>query len=229
MPRGRPPKSAARVSDADGNLSSISGADVESVLLSESDEAGADPTAPGGTAERRGRGRPRNARGATPAELAGTLSKLIGGSSVLLALVVGADEVAMTTAEARAIADPAARMLARAEWAKKLSRSIATGSDAIDLAFALAMYGLRIAPVVAAKAAEQQRERQANVAHPRPSQGVRAAQPAAPVAGNPAPAGAGDANAAYAAVAGAGFADPFATQNGHYTDVAGAYRALTGQ
>lgn len=87
----------------------------------------------------------------TPKELAATLAKLVGGGSVLLAMWIGLEEAAMEPEEAQSIADPAARLLARAQWAKRLTKSLGAGSDVIDLVLALSLYGLRVYPLVAAK------------------------------------------------------------------------------
>jgi hypothetical protein len=79
------------------------------------------------------------------------LAKIIGAGSDVSAWITGVDELSMSPAEAGAIADPAARILARSGLGKALTKRLATSSDAIDLVLALVIYGSRVAPAVRAK------------------------------------------------------------------------------
>lgn len=96
-------------------------------------------------------GRQSRARGATPRELADLLAKLLGGGSVLLAMWVEVEEAALEPAEANAIAEPLSRILNRQAWGKALAKRIVGADDYLALSLALFSYGVRIAPLVAAK------------------------------------------------------------------------------
>lgn len=115
-------------------------------------------------------GRQSRAKGATPRELADMLARLLGGGSVLLAMWLDVEAAALEPGEADAIAEPLARILSRQSWGKKVSRYLVNGDDYVALTFALASYGLRVAPLV--------REKLSNHAQPIPTPPpVRAAGP----------------------------------------------------
>ena len=101
-------------------------------------------------------GRQSRARGATPRELADTFAKLLGGGSVLLAMWLDVEEAALTPDEASAIADPLARIINRASWGKAIAKRLIGADDYLALSLALFAYGVRIAPLVAAKLQEGQ-------------------------------------------------------------------------
>lgn len=96
-------------------------------------------------------GRQSRARGATPRELADTFAKLLGGGSILLAMWLEVEEAALLPEEASAIADPLARIINRASWGKALAKRLVGADDYLALSLALFAYGVRIAPLVAAK------------------------------------------------------------------------------
>lgn len=109
------------------------------------------------------------AKPASPAQLAATLRQTFGTTSVILALLVGVPDIAMTADEAQSIADPAARLLAHSKLIKRLSGKIASSGDWLDLIFASAMYGLRVYPAILAKLQENAaRERSRRASHDRP-------------------------------------------------------------
>lgn len=117
---------------------------------SDADDASRVTLRPGVTAS----GRQSRARGATPRELADTFAKLLGGGSVLLAMWLEVEEAAMTPDEASAIADPLARIINRASWGKLIAKRLIGADDYIALSVALFSYGVRIYPLLAAKAQE---------------------------------------------------------------------------
>lgn len=96
-------------------------------------------------------GRQSRARGATPRELADTFAKLLGGGSILLAMWLEVEEAALLPEEASAIADPLARIINRQNWGKALAKRLVGADDYLALSLALFSYGVRIAPLVAAK------------------------------------------------------------------------------
>lgn len=96
-------------------------------------------------------GRQSRAKGATPRELADTFAKLLGGGSVLLAMWLEVEEAALLPDEANAIAEPLARIINRASWGKALAKRLIGADDYLALSLALFSYGVRIAPLVAAK------------------------------------------------------------------------------
>ena len=104
-------------------------------------------------------GRQSRARGATPRELADTFAKLLGGGSVLLAMWLEVEEAAMTPDEASAIAEPLARIINRASWGKLIAKRLIGADDYIALSVALFSYGVRIYPLLAAKASENAQSR----------------------------------------------------------------------
>lgn len=121
-------------------------------------------------------GRQSRARGATPRELADTFAKLLGGGSVLLAMWLEVEEAALLPDEANAIAEPLARIINRQNWGKALAKRIIGADDYLALSMAIFAYGVRIAPLVAAKL-EAQRPN-AKLVNPRPAhEAVRPAQP----------------------------------------------------
>ena len=132
-------------------------------------------------------GRQSRARGATPRELADTFAKLLGGGSVLLAMWLEVEEAAMTPAEADAIAEPLARIINRAAWGKLIAKRLIGADDYIALSVALFSYGVRIYPLLAAKASENAQSRR--TAPPIRQKPTESAQHAAESNG----AGAGDA------------------------------------
>lgn len=97
---------------------------------------------------------------ATPAELVRGLTQLLNFSSMLLALWLEEPGAVMLPQEARDIAEPAARMLAKTKWAKLAAKRLESSSDAIALAFAVFAYGARVAPAVAGKVATRGTARQ---------------------------------------------------------------------
>ena len=161
-------------------------------------------------------------------ELASVLAKVIGGASVVLALfLVGPDDagdVAMTTSEANAIAQPAARMLAKSRLAKRAAALAARGGDAVDLALALATYALRIYPLIVtrqAQAAALAQRGSSPYATAGQATGVRPADTAATAHAEP------TGPADFSAVLGAAFADPDALKAGTYRDVGTSFRNAT--
>lgn len=120
-------------------------------------------------------GRQSRARGATPRELADTLAKLLGGGSVLLAMWIDVEEAAMLPTEADAVAEPLARIINRSAWGKQLAKRLIGADDYIALSVALFSYGVRIYPLIQAKASEVQRAKPI-----RPSAPVRQQPPAQP-------------------------------------------------
>ena len=76
------------------------------------------------------------------------------------------DAVCMTPDEAHAIAEPAARILARTGINKKFGSKLVQSNDYIALIMACGAYGLRAMPAVGAKVAS-------NVQVPKPSRSVR--------------------------------------------------------
>lgn len=222
--------------------------DTSEILLADTDEspAGLDGDGPdprGGqrrrtrsaTGGKRSAGSSARASGPTGAkELASVLAKVIGGASMILALfLVGpteAETVAMTPAEADAIAKPAARMLAKSALAKRAAALAARGGDAIDLALALAGYALRVYPLILLRQAElAAAQKRGNVyVHPGSAESLRSTERTAGPASAPAHGGRpGDASN-FAAAVGGGYRDPDATQAGAYGDVAAAFAAATG-
>lgn len=124
-------------------------------------------------------GRQSRAKSATPRELADTLAKLLGGSSLLLALWLDIEEAAMLPDEASAIADPLARIINRQKWLKGYVKHLIGTEDYIALAVAVYAYGARIQPLIAAKA-----EAQNSVKRAKQAQAVRPpAQPERPADG----------------------------------------------
>lgn len=99
-------------------------------------------------------GRQSRARGATPRELADMFAKLLGGSSVLLAMWIDVEEAALLPQEADAIAEPLARILARSQWGKKASKYLLGADDYIALSIALGAYTLRVYPLIAARVSQ---------------------------------------------------------------------------
>lgn len=214
--------------------------DTADILLDASDQPPTDGEAdPRGRSPRRGRGRgrgaasassvssPSSARGASAKELASMLAKLFGGASMVLALfLVGpadAPEVAMTPGEAQAIADPAARMLAKSRLAKRAAALAAKGGDALTLTFAVASYGMRIYPLLLARAAQTSQKGPYEQSHHAAVAPVRPAEPAAPASAGASPA------VSVANLTGAGYSDPDAAQAGAYGNVAFAFPTLARQ
>ena len=215
--------------------------DVSELLLDDAD------TAPSGEVSgepvRRGRGRPKGStsrkcgasmpRAAGAKELAQLLAKVIGGSSILIALVLQADEAAMTAQEANDIARPAARLLAKSSLAARMTQLAGKGSDWIDLALAVATYGLRLYPLIVLRQQQIELQRQQQKGYPlgQPSSEdarVRQAQPAQAAPQPTQPANEPDAArvaADAARFAGFGLADADALASGTYGNVAAAVRA----
>ena len=141
---------------------------------SDADDASRVTLRPGVTAS----GRQSRARGATPRELADTFAKLLGGGSVLLAMWLEVEEAALTPQEADAIAEPLARIINRASWGKLIAKRLIGADDYIALSVALFSYGVRIYPLLAAKASENaQSRRTAAPIRQKPAEPVK--QPAA--------------------------------------------------
>ena len=226
--------------------------DVSELLLDESDTApSSDVSGEPGTQPKRGRGRPRGSstrkgapsvpRAAGAKELAQLLAKVIGGASILIALVLQADEAAMTAQEANDIARPAARLLAKSSLAARMTQLAGKGSDWIDLTLAVATYGLRLYPLIVLRQQQIELQRQQQKGYPlgQPrsedarvwqSQPAQAATPAAQSASN----GANGHDAARvaadaAAFGGLGFADADALAAGAYGNVAANIRAAEPQ
>lgn len=218
--------------------------DVSELLLDESDTApSSDVSGEPGTQAKRGRGRPKGAstrkttttapRATGAKELAQLLAKVIGGASILIALVLQADEAAMTSAEANDIARPAARLLAKSSLALRVAQMAGKGSDWIDLTLAVATYGLRLYPLIVLRQQQIELQRQQQKGYPfgqsrSEDAGLRQAQPAQTTAPASQPADAPDAARAAAdaaRLAGLGFADPDALANGSRGDLAAAVRA----
>ncbi len=122
-------------------------------------------------------GRQSRAKGATPRELADTFAKLLGGGSILLAMWLEVEEAALLPDEATAIADPLARIINRQNWGKALAKRLAGADDYLALSLALFSYGVRIAPLVAAKLEAQRPNVKPINARPADAP-VRPAQPA---------------------------------------------------
>lgn len=84
---------------------------------------------------------------------------MFGGSTLLLAMWLEAPEVAMTPAEAQAIAKPAARILARSAWFVQLytwlMKTTAKDRDLVALLIAIGAYTWRVSPLVSAKLNEK--------------------------------------------------------------------------
>ena len=216
--------------------------DVSELLLDDADTAPSSDVS--GEPVKRGRGRPKGSstrkatttapRAAGAKELAQLLAKVIGGASILIALVLQADEAAMTPQEASDIAKPAARLLAKSSLAARMAQLAGRGSDWIDLTLAVATYGLRLYPLIVLRQQQIELQRQQQKRYPfgqpgsedarvRPAQPGPAAAPAAQPAGDgPDPARAA---ADAARLAGLGFADPDALANGSRGDLAAAVRA----
>ena len=215
--------------------------DVSELLLDDTDDAPSGEVSGEQPAPKRGRGRPKGSAtrkpsggaGATHAprvsgsrELAQLLAKLIGGASILVAVVLQADEAAMTPAEANDIARPAARLLAKSGWAQRALSMTAKGGDWIDLTLAVATYGLRLYPLIVQRQqqldlqrqAQQQSMRGVPVGLSSEDAGLRAAQPAQASPNIRASDAAAAADAAR--FGGLGFADPDALAAGAYYDVA---------
>lgn len=215
--------------------------DVSELLLDDADTAPSSDVS--GEPVKRGRGRPKGSstrkttttapRAAGAKELAQLLAKVIGGASILLALVLQADEAAMTPAEANDIARPAARLLAKSSLAARMAHLAGKGSDWIDLTLAVATYGLRLYPLIVLRQQQIELQRQQQKGYPlgQPSSEdarVRPAQPATPAPQSSQPADAPDAArvaADAARFAGLGFADADALASGTYGNVAAAVRA----
>ena len=215
--------------------------DVSELLLDDADTAPSSDVS--GEPVKRGRGRPKGSstrkttttapRAAGAKELAQLLAKVIGGASILLALVLQADEAAMTPAEANDIARPAARLLAKSSLAARMAHLAGKGSDWIDLTLAVATYGLRLYPLIVLRQQQIELQRQQQKGYPfgqsrSEDAGLRQAQPAQTAAPASQPADAPDAARAAAdaaRLAGLGFADPDALANGSRGDLAAAVRA----
>lgn len=215
--------------------------DVSELLLDESETTPSSDVS--GEQPKRGRGRPKGSstrkttttapRAAGAKELAQLLAKVIGGASILIALVLQADEAAMTPQEANDIARPAARLLAKSSLALRVAQMAGKGSDWIDLTLAVATYGLRLYPLIVLRQQQLELQRQQQrgypVGQPRSEDArVWQAQPAASAASAGQPADAPDAARAAAdaaRLAGLGFADPDALANGARGDLAAAIRA----
>lgn len=215
--------------------------DVSELLLDESETTPSSDVS--GEQPKRGRGRPKGSstrkttttapRAAGAKELAQLLAKVIGGASILIALVLQADEAAMTPQEANDIARPAARLLAKSSLALRVAQMAGKGSDWIDLTLAVATYGLRLYPLIVLRqqqiALQRQQQRGYPVGQPRSEDArVWQAQPAASAAPAGQPADAPDAARAAAdaaRLAGLGFADPDALANGARGDLAATIRA----
>ena len=215
--------------------------DVSELLLDDADTAPSSDVS--GEPVKRGRGRPKGSstrkttttapRAAGAKELAQLLAKVIGGASILLALVLQADEAAMTPAEANDIARPAARLLAKSSLAARMAHLAGKGSDWIDLTLAVATYGLRLYPLIVLRQQQIELQRQQQKGYPfgqsrSEDAGLRQAQPAQTTAPASQPADAPDAARAAAdaaRLAGLGFADPDALANGSRGDLAAAVRA----
>ena len=216
--------------------------DVSDVLLDESDAA---PSGLGADAEqpKRGRGRPKGSRtkaapvrAAGARELAQLLAKVIGGASILVAVLLQADEAAMTPQEANDIARPAARLLAKSGWAQRALAMTAKGGDWIDLTLAVATYGLRLYPLIVLRQQQIELQRQQQRGRPfgngltpedarvRPTESAQTAtQPARATATNGHDAARAAADAAR--WGGLGYADPDALANGSHGDLAALVRA----
>lgn len=230
--------------------------DVSELLLDDTDDV------PNGTISgepspiKRGRGRPRGSTTrraggsasrpsvrpsvAGTRELAQLLAKVIGGASILIALVLQADEAAMTPGEANDIAKPAARLLGKSGWAARMTQLAGKGGDWVDLTLALATYGLRLYPLIVLRSQQLELQRQQLQARQRgvpggPSsedarvwqgqrQGQRQGQQSQPAQPSGQPDAARDAAIA-AQFGGAGFADPDALAAGAYGDIAATVRA----
>ena len=126
------------------NSQSPSGDAVDLVM----DSAAASAASPSKPSKARTRG-----QAATPAELVRGLTQLLNFSSMLLALWLEEPAAIMAPQEARDIAEPAARLLAKTKWAKLAAKRLESSSDALALAFAVIAYGARVAPAVAGKVA----------------------------------------------------------------------------
>lgn len=219
--------------------------DVSEILMDDTDEAPSGAVSGDSATAKRGRGRPKGAatrKGTAAPRLAGTrelaqlLAKVIGGASILVALAVQADEAAMTPQEANDIAKPAARLLAKSGWAVRMTQLAGKGGDYVDLALALATYGLRVYPLIVQRQQMIELERQAQRGRPfgQPSTEdarVRPSGPQAPAASNGHAGNAADADAAARAAAdaarwgGLGFANPDALATGLRGDIAAIVRA----
>lgn len=138
------------------------------VSASDADGASTVSLKPGLTAT----GRQSRARGATPRELADMLAKLLGGSSILLAMWIDVEEAALAPGEADAISEPLARIISRSQWGKKAAKHLLGADDYVALALALGSYTLRIYPLIAARVSQNR------VIRPT-AEPVRKAQPAA--------------------------------------------------
>ena len=224
--------------------------DVSELLLDDADTAPSSDVS--GEQPKRGRGRPKGStsasrkggasvpRAAGAKELAQLLAKVIGGASILIALVLQADEAAMTPQEANDIARPAARLLAKSSLAARMAHLAGKGSDWIDLTLAVATYGLRLYPLIVLRQQQIELQRQQQkgypVGQPHPedarvwqSQPAQAAAPAAQPASN-GQSGTNGHDAARvaadaAAFGGLGFADADALAAGVYGNVAANIRA----
>ena len=164
--QNRKPRQPRKAATAAPNLETLEAASVLDVSGSAGDDSATLSARPGVTAS----GRQSRAKNATPRELADMLARLMGGGSVLLAMWLDVEAAALEPGEADAIAEPLARILSRQSWGKKVSRSLVNGDDYVALTFALASYGLRVAPLV--------REKLSNHAQPIPTPPpVRAAGP----------------------------------------------------
>lgn len=218
--------------------------DVSELLLDDADTAPSSDVS--GEPVKRGRGRPKGSstrkttttapRAAGAKELAQLLAKVIGGASILLALVLQADEAAMTPAEANDIARPAARLLAKSSLAARMAHLAGKGSDWIDLTLAVATYGLRLYPLIVLRQQQIELQRQQQRGYPvgQPhSEDARVwqSQPAQTATSQPASNSVSNghdaARVAADAVAfgGLGFADADALAAGAYGNVAANIRA----
>lgn len=101
-----------------------------------------------------------------------------------LALMAEEPALVMTEAEARAIAEPAARLLAKTRWAKLFAKRLEQSSDLIGLLLAVGMYAARVSPVLMQRWGERGTAKE--VASPGPRGGVAGAGVGGPSAGDPA-------------------------------------------
>ena len=82
------------------------------------------------------------------------LARLLGGGSVLLAMWLEVEEAAMTPEEAAAISEPLSRIINRSNVGKKLAKQLLGADDYLALSIALFSYGMRLMPLIAAKASQ---------------------------------------------------------------------------
>jgi hypothetical protein len=93
---------------------------------------------------------------ATPKELADGLYISLTIVTSIVALIVGAPEINMTDMEAKAIAIPAANLIARSKLNERFGRMIAESGDWQLLGYAIWMYFSRVTEVIRAKNAQRQ-------------------------------------------------------------------------